>query len=380
LAQNLIAMHLESCDLKGQAWNELIGSFPKPHLLQSWEWGDIKSSFGWDRTQYIWRNQASEVTAAALVLRRTISVPGLTSRLNVLYLPKGPLLMDWSDNATRQHVLGDLSMLAKDLGGFFVKIDPDVRVGIGVPGKSGCSDDPLGQTVQSELKTMGWQYSNEQVQFRNTMVLDLLPAEDDLLAQMKQKTRYNIRLAGRKGVVVRTGDESDLDDLYSMYAETSLRDGFVIRDERYYRTLWSRFMLAGMVEPLIAEVDGKSVAGLMLFNFAGHAWYMYGMSRLIHRDKMPNYLLQWEAIRIAKGRGCVDYDLWGAPEIFDDQDPLWGVYRFKSGLGGEVVRHIGAWDFPLNSPFYRTYTKLLPKVLDVLRRRSLSSTRKRVPG
>jgi len=373
-------MHLESCDLKGQAWNELIGSFPKPHLLQSWEWGDIKSSFGWDRTQYIWRNQAFEVTAAALVLRRTISVPGLTSRLNILYLPKGPLLMDWSDNATRQHVLGDLSMLAKDLGGFFVKIDPDVRVGIGVPGKSGCSDDTLGQTVQSELKTMGWQYSNEQVQFRNTLVLDLLPTEDDLLAQMKQKTRYNIRLAGRKGVVVRTGDESDLDDLYSMYAETSLRDGFVIRDERYYRTLWSRFMLAGMVEPLIAEVDGKSVAGLMLFNFAGHAWYMYGMSRLIHRDKMPNYLLQWEAIRIAKGGGCVDYDLWGAPENFDDQDPLWGVYRFKSGLGGEVVRHIGAWDFPLNSLLYRTYTKLLPKVLDVLRRRSLSSTRTRVPG
>ena len=379
LAQPLINMHLEPCDLKGQAWNELITSFPNPHILQSWEWGEVKSSFGWDMTLYIWRNPAAEVTAASLVLRRTIPVPGLTGRLNFLYLPKGPLLMDWSDDETRQQVLIDLSTLAKDLGGFFVKIDPDIRLGIGIPGKSGCSDDPMGQTLQSELQNMGWLYSNEQVQFRNTVVLDLQPTEDDLLANMKQKTRYNIRLAGRKGVVIRTGDVSDLDDLFSMYVETSMRDGFVIRDERYYHAVWSGFMQAGMAEPLIAEVDGQSVAGLILFHFAGQAWYLYGMSRLAHRDKMPNYLLQWAAIRRAKEMGCVEYDLWGAPEIFNDQDPLWGVYRFKSGLGGKVVRHIGAWDLPLNSFLYRTYTNLLPKALDVLRRRGLSSTRKRLP-
>jgi lipid II:glycine glycyltransferase (peptidoglycan interpeptide bridge formation enzyme) len=121
--------------------------------------------------------------------------------------------------------------------------------------------------------------------------------------------------------------------------------------------------------PLIAEVDHEPIAGLFLFMFAGRAYYVYGMSREIHREKMPTYLLQWEAMKRAKSAGCAVYDLWGAPETFDETDSMWGVYRFKEGLGGRVVRTLGAWDYAPNKFWYKMYSEILPRVLDVLRAR-----------
>ena len=167
-----------------------------------------------------------------------------------------------------------------------------------------------------------------------------------MLARMKPKTRYNVRLAGKKGVTVRVGTVDDLPALYKMYAETSVRDGFVIRDENYYMTVWKLFMgsaVSGQPSaiPLIADVDGEAVAAIFLFTFAGRGYYVYGMSRNAHREKMPTYLLQWEAMKHAKAEGCITYDLWGAPEVFDESDSMWGVYRFKEGLGGEVIRTVG---------------------------------------
>jgi lipid II:glycine glycyltransferase (peptidoglycan interpeptide bridge formation enzyme) len=111
------------------------------------------------------------------------------------------------------------------------------------------------------------------------------------------------------------------------------------------------------------------------FRFAGRAWYLYGMSRDLHRERMPNYLLQWEALRRARTSGCNEYDLWGAPDRFDESDPLWGVYRFKEGLGGEVVRGLGAWDLPVQPLLYRLYTQTLPRLLDVMRKRGRAQTK-----
>jgi lipid II:glycine glycyltransferase (peptidoglycan interpeptide bridge formation enzyme) len=163
-----------------------------------------------------------------------------------------------------------------------------------------------------------------------------------------------------------------------MYAETSVRDGFVIRPEAYYLRAWKYFMDAGLAEVLLAEVDGELVAGLILF-FMGHrAWYMYGMSREVHRDKMPNYLLQWQAMRTSKARGCVQYDLWGAPDRFDETDSMWGVFRFKEGLGGQVSRFIGAWDFTPQPLLYRIYTNALPRILNLMRLRGKEQTRREV--
>ncbi|MBE0698242.1 MAG: peptidoglycan bridge formation glycyltransferase FemA/FemB family protein, partial [Anaerolineaceae bacterium] len=206
----------------------------------------------------------------------------------------------------------------------------------------------------------------------------LAGGEEDWLARMKQKARYNLRLAQRKGVQVRVGCVDDLPLLYRLYAETSVRDGFVIRSETYYLQVWRSFIEQGLAEPLIAEIDGEIVAGLTLFSFAGKAWYLYGMSSQAHRDKMPNYLLQWEAMRHAKAMGCVVYDLWGAPEVFNESDTMWGVFRFKEGLGSRVVRTAGAWDFPARPLLYLVYTRILPRVLDIMRRRGRERTRQAV--
>ncbi len=120
-------------------------------------------------------------------------------------------------------------------------------------------------------------------------------------------------------------------------------------------------------EPLIAEVDGEPVAAIFVFYFAGRAYYVYGMSRNAHREKMPTYLLQWEAMKRAKAKGCKVYDLWGAPDVFDESDSMWGVYRFKEGLGGKVVRTLGAWDYAPNPFWYKLYSEIIPRVLDVMR-------------
>jgi lipid II:glycine glycyltransferase (peptidoglycan interpeptide bridge formation enzyme) len=239
---------------------------------------------------------------------------------------------------------------------------------MGVLGDSEAYENALGGAVLNELGSKGWRFSDEQIQFRNTVLVDLTAPEEELLARMKQKTRYNVRYAARKGVEVRAGSQDDLELLYRMYAETSARDGFIIRGEDYYQCVWRTFLENDMLTPLIAEVDGDPVGGLMLFRFGGRAWYLHGMSRAAHRKKMPNYLLQWEAMRIAKNLGCTIYDLWGAPNVFDESDPMWGVFRFKRGLGGTVMRTIGAYDLPVNPLVYGMYTQVLPRILSVMRK------------
>jgi lipid II:glycine glycyltransferase (peptidoglycan interpeptide bridge formation enzyme) len=127
-------------------------------------------------------------------------------------------------------------------------------------------------------------------------------------------------------------------------------------------------------------VDNEPVAAIFVFYFAGRAYYVYGMSRDVHREKMPTYLLQWEAMKRAKSIGCTVYDLWGAPEVFDESDSMWGVYRFKEGLGGKVVRTLGAWDFAPNPFWYKLYSEAIPRVLNIMRLRGKAKTRQSLGG
>jgi peptidoglycan pentaglycine glycine transferase (the first glycine) len=357
-------------------WDQLIASLPDAHLLQTWEWSLVKAKYGWQANPFVWSDASGSPVAAAMVLKKPVIRRGFAARLCILYVPKGPI-MDWRDESLRGRVLDDLQSLAKKQGAIFLKIDPDVVLGMGIPQSETDIVNNGGQAVMSELKRRGWAFSSDQVQFRNTVVIDLKNSEDEILARMKQKTRYNVRLAEKKGVTVRTGAITDLPLLYKMYAETSLRDGFVIRDESYYQTVWQTFMQGQMprCEPLIAEVDGEAVAAIFLFMFAGRAYYVYGMSRDAHREKMPTYLLQWEAIKRARAAGCTAYDLWGAPDEFNESDGMWGVYRFKEGLGGQVVRTLGAWDFAPNGLWYAMYARVMPKVLDIMRSRGRLRTR-----
>jgi len=329
-------------------WNAALLRLPRPHVLQSWEWGAFKERHGWTATRLLFEAHGRPLAAASVLRRRVAPFP-----FAILYVPKGPIF-DHADRDNLTIVLDELERLARRERAIFVKIDPDV---------------PRENTeVQRLLQERGWRPSAEQIQFRNTLISDLTLSEEELLARMKPKTRYNVRLAARRGVVVRPGSPADLPLFYQMYAETAARDGFIIRPYAYYQDAWGGFMEAGLAQMFLAYLD-EPLAGVIVFRFGPTAWYFYGASRDRHRELMPNHLLQWEAMRWAKAQGCTLYDWWGAPDVLDESDRMWGVYRFKEGFGGWFVEGIGAWDFPTSQTLYRLYTTLMPRYLGWLRSR-----------
>jgi len=369
---------------KTTRWNELIKSLPKAHLLQTSHWADFKARYGWIPNYLVWEESQDgwqmrvyqeadiqvEFPAAAGLLLEREAFPGL----RVLYLPKGPLLADWSNQALGEKVLDDLAAYARKKGALQIKMDPDLELGSGIPGEDDFQLFGVGEEFQNLLRRKGWIFSREQIQFRNTVLVDLQEDEEQILARMKSKTRYNIRLSGRKGIQIRLGEIGDLPSLYRMYADTSRRAGFTIRGESYYLTLWRSFMKDGLgmgqdpqAQPIIAEYEGKMVAGAVIFKFGERSWYLHGMSLPEHSEKMAPHLIQWEAMRWAKRQGCVVYDMWGAPDQFNDSDSLWGVYRFKRGFGGVVSLTIGAWDFPARPMLYAAYNRWLPRILQIMR-------------
>jgi lipid II:glycine glycyltransferase (peptidoglycan interpeptide bridge formation enzyme) len=202
------------------------------------------------------------------------------------------------------------------------------------------------------------------IQPPRTIWVDILPSEDAILKAMKSKTRYNIRLAVRKGVTVREANEADLPAFNALMEVTGTRNQFGVHVPGYYETAYALFTTTDLARLLLAEVEGEPVAALMVFALAPRAWYFYGASGDAHREKMPTYLLQWEAIRWARSLGCTTYDLWGVPdedettleaEFTKRRDGLWGVYRFKRGFGGRLVRSVGAWDRVYAPLRYRLY-------------------------
>ncbi|MGH2538213.1 MAG: lipid II:glycine glycyltransferase FemX [Candidatus Promineifilaceae bacterium] len=346
------------------AWDAAVLALPRPHALQSWAWGDFKSRWGWRARPLLLSVHddpaAGPPQAAALVLKRRLGrLP-----FSFLYVPKGPIL-DYGDGALRRVILAQLEALARRERAIFVKIDPEVVVGWGAdePRRS-----PAGAKFIQELEARAWRFSPEQIQFRNTVEIDLERAPAELLAAMKPKTRYNIRLAERREVAVRPGGPADLALIAEMYLETAARDGFLARPAAYYLDGWRTLLAAGMAQPLIAEHDGRPLAAVIVVRYGRRAIYLYGASSERERPRMPNYLLQWEAIRWAQAQGCQAYDMWGAPDAFDESDRLWGVWRFKAGFNGQVVRHLGAYDFPARPLLYWLFTAALPRYRSWLRR------------
>jgi lipid II:glycine glycyltransferase (peptidoglycan interpeptide bridge formation enzyme) len=213
----------------------------------------------------------------------------------------------------------------------------------------------------------GFCLSLQTIQPPRTLVVDLSGSEEQVLSRMKQKTRYNIRLALKKGVVVRPS--SDLPTFHRLMQTTGERDRFGVHSLAYYQRAYELFHPRGECELLVAEYESEPLAALMVFAHGRRAWYFYGASSDEQRDRMPAYLLQWEAMRWARGLGCLEYDLWGVPDADADtleahfterSDGLWGVYRFKRGFGGRLRRSPGAWDRiynPVLYTFYRWWTK-----------------------
>ncbi|NOZ72514.1 MAG: peptidoglycan bridge formation glycyltransferase FemA/FemB family protein [Chloroflexi bacterium] len=327
----------------------LLLHFARPHILQSSHWAALKAPT-WQSQALLWGEVEHPVAVANVLTRRLGRLP-----VGVQYVPKGPIVA--GDSTTWSEVLAGLEQQVRQSGALFIKIDPDVD-----------AESEAGQILITLLQKRGWVFSPDQIQFRNTVLSDLSQNEETLLAGMKQKTRYNIRLAARRGVQVHTS--ADFDTFYDLYAQTSQRDGFLIRPRDYYLRVMQRLQSAGLGQLLLAEVEGRPVAGVFLFRFGATAWYFYGASSNEHRRLMPNYLLQWEAMRWAKAQGCTTYDWWGAPNTLTESDPMWGVVRFKLGFGGSLRQWIGAWDYAPRPALYRLYTQFMPRILAILRRRA----------
>ncbi len=338
------------------SWDAALLQLPDPHVLQTWAWGESKVQTGWRARRLLWSENGRPVAAAGLLVRR-LRLGGAGLPLAVAYVPKGPAL-DWADEGLREAVLQSLEREARRAGAIFLKIDPDVG-----------PSTPPGEALLSALRRHGWRASNQQIQFRNTVVNDLSPSEERLLAAMKPKWRYNIRLAEKRGVCLRPGSPADLPLFYTMYVETGRRDHFLVRPYAYYRQVWEPFMAQGLAQLLLAEVEGAPVAGVVLFRFGPTAWYFYGASTAQSRPLMPNYALQWAAMRWAKAVGCARYNWWGAPDVLAETDPMWGVFRFKAGFGGEFVQSIGAYDYPARRMLYWLYCVGMPQLSEAARRR-----------
>ena len=343
-------------------WNAALRTLPYAHVLQTWEWGEFKRvTTGWQPKRIAFKRDGVIVALASVGVRSI-------GPLRVMYVPKGPALA-YEDTALCAAVLDELQALARRQFAVWLKIDPDVIAATGIPGEADDTPYLPGQAVMRTLKQRGWRFSADQVQFRNTITLDLRQSEDDLLAAMSQNTRRKVRTAEKKGVTIRAATLADLPVLYDLYRATGERDAFLTRPFDYYQQAWQAFMEAGLAHALIAEADGQPIAHVILFHFGSKCWYFYGASANEERQRMPNYLLQWEALKWAKAQGYSTYDMWGAPDHFTEADPLWGVYEFKRGFRGTVTRYIGAWDYAPYPLLYRAYTEVWPRVLSWLKSR-----------
>ncbi len=344
-------------------WNNTLRALPYAHILQTWEWGEFKRiTTGWSATRLAFEQNGAIVAMASILTRRI-------GPLCVMYVPKGPAL-DYANNELIASVLDTLQNLARKRFAVWLKIDPDIITATGVPGEDDDSPDGDGQAILQILKKWGWGFSADQVQFRNTITLDLTQSEEELLAAMSQNTRRKVRTAEKKDVTIRAATLDDLPTLYALYRITGERDHFLTRPAAYYERAWRDFMQAGLAHVLIAESEGAALAAVILFHFGRKCWYFYGASSDEQREKMPNYALQWEAMRWAKAQGYTIYDMWGAPDEFIETDSMWGVYEFKRGFRGTVTRHIGAYDYAPYPLLYRAYTELWPRVLAILRGRN----------
>jgi lipid II:glycine glycyltransferase (peptidoglycan interpeptide bridge formation enzyme) len=350
--------YLVERDPEAAEWDAFVAAHPQSHMLQSCAWGELKSAFGWQAERVGLRDRravgsaaaAGQLVAGALVLYRRLPLG-----FCLAYVPKGPLV-DPEDEATCGALLDALHRRCRARRAVLLKVEPEAW------------EDVTGAPWARVLRARGFVPSPHGIQPRRTILVDLAGGEDAVLKRMKSKTRYNIRLSGRKGVRVYPGGAADVAAFTQLMAVTSERNAFGVHTPDYYERAFAAFHPLGMVRLFVAAVGEEPVAGVMVFACGSRAWYAYGASGNKHRNKMPTYAVQWAAIRWAMSRGCRSYDLYGVPDEDEEtleadfaerHDGLWGVYRFKRGFGGRVVRSIGALDYVYNKPLYWLYRRAM---------------------
>lgn len=327
-------------------FNAFMESAPKGHILQTWEWGEIKAKTGWQPLRLVIENNG-QIVAAVSILKRTIPV----MKKNIFYAPRGPVV-DIKNQEIFNFMLSEIKLLAKQHNAIFLKIDPDVP-----------SDNEEWQTA---FKKAGFTSAEkgegfEGIQPKYVFRLDISPDEEQLMANLHQKTRYNIRVALKKGVeIIEDCTKEDLPVFYKILQETAERDKFLVRSYSYFEDFYDYLVHKGYAKLFLAKYEDKIIAGTLAFKLGDKAWYIYGASSNAYRNVMPNYLIQWTMIQWAKKQNCTMYDFRGVPGHLTEDNPLYGLYRFKKGFNGEYTEFIGEYDLVYQPTAYKLYNTLEP--------------------
>jgi lipid II:glycine glycyltransferase (peptidoglycan interpeptide bridge formation enzyme) len=342
--------------------------YPTPKgFMQSPFWARFKQQFDWNPHFFTIGGSASGAStprlSPLLVLTRRLS-PGA----HIAYVPHGPeapeLVAAGDAGATDEGAAGAAARggTAGAAGGVLAGLAAGVAERLERRPLFVRFDVPF-----EEAATGGLVRAPADIQPPSTVIIDLTQEEEALLGAMKSKTRYNVRLAGKRGVEVRRGrvrapggePADDLDRWYELYRDTAARDRIAIHSPAYYRALFDTASAypAADLSLLVAEHEGELLAGIIVLRFGGTATYLYGASSNHKRNLMAPYALQWEAMRRSRGAGAAHYDLFGVPPADDPGHPMHGLYRFKTGFGGRILHRAGGWDYPARRAgyaFYRT--------------------------
>jgi hypothetical protein len=272
----------------------------------------------------------------------------LLRALTLAYVPFGPALDPVSGRGDMLSALAAALRPHLPPSTFLVRFDLPWEMG---------GESPA---VRRAARGLAVRKARNDIQPPSTVLVDLLPSEEGILAAMKPKTRYNVRLAARKGVSVSPGTEADFDRWYELYRLTSLRDRIAIHAKSYYADLLSHARLyrgaAPCVQLLLARHDGELLAGNIVIFWKDAAVYLTGASANEKRNLMPTYALQWHAMQAARAAGCRVYDLYGIPPRPDPGHPMYGLYQFKTGFSERVLRRWGTWDVPYRGLPFSLYS------------------------
>ena len=324
-----------------QQWNDFVAASECNNISQSYEWGELAPDLGGEAMRIGVVDDQGNLCAAMLILISPIPI----LRRTYFYAPLGPVI-DEPDSPAMTVLLNFVKAEARKRGAFMLKIEPGVEDG--------------NTRWLTALHKRGFRPTPYSSLFRHEWVLDLRPDEKTLLAGMKEKWRYNIRLAGRKGVSVRRGEGlADIDTFYRLYETTSERDEFFIHDKTHYENVLRLYSRGDRAALLLAEYEGEAISGMIVLRFGRWSWYMYGASSNEHRNLMPNHLLQWNAMQWAKSHGCWYYNFRGIPDVLEEGEDLWGVYVFKRGFGGYALRSLETHDLVYQPLVYAAYRRLL---------------------
>lgn len=330
---------LETIDPSPAQWDAFVKEQPRAHILQRANWGTLKEAFGWDVMRVALADGENLIAGTQIMLR------GLPFNLGTMaYLPMGPYA---SSDDQLERLWKAVDRRLKDEGAAFLKWEPGIFEG-GLP----------------DIERWGFRESPQTIQPPNTILIDISEEDEHILARMSQSTRRKVRLSQRKGVRYYEATIDDIDTFCGMMQTTGERNEFGVHEPDYYRMAYDLFVPDNTAALILAEHEGDPLAGIMVFAQGETAWYLYGASTNNKRNLMATYGVQWAAIQWAKRHGVRHYDMWGIPdedeatledEFQERTDGLWGVYGFKRGWGGEVVRSIGAWDKIYNPLIYTAY-------------------------